>query len=321
MDISVLFRSALQAGGALGQAVLTNLETMVAHIQAWSNVEHNEDGTHLNVTATSLVSPAVTTLDAILNGNIHLTGSIDVTISGTVTNWAPTGYLTSDVWNVTVSGGTGIISGIAGGTAGRLLLMRLVGTGTVLQVLDHHAGSLAINRVAVPNGTLYSMGAGAGEARAVWFYHTGTEWVIVGPSTPTPYSPPLLEHVRFLRVALQTIPTTVFTLINWDSVAYSQGSFPEVGGVITCPAIGGYLVEGRVLFTNNVTGIRATDIYLNGVPVCEQQAVTNGQWMNVSQVVPITALTDTIQILTIQTSGGNLDVPANIATLNITRVW
>jgi hypothetical protein len=43
--------------------------------------------------------------------------------------------------------------------------------------------------------------------------------------------------------------------------------------------------------------------------------------MNVSQVVPIIALTDTIQLVTIQTSGGNLDVPANSTSLNITRLW
>jgi hypothetical protein len=54
MNLPVLFQSQLRAAGPIGGWVLKNLETLVTAITLWGEAEHNEDGTHKHVTASTL---------------------------------------------------------------------------------------------------------------------------------------------------------------------------------------------------------------------------------------------------------------------------
>jgi hypothetical protein len=53
MNLAVFARNQLQAAGEAGQAALRNLELMVSALRAWGGAEHNDDGTHGDVTATT----------------------------------------------------------------------------------------------------------------------------------------------------------------------------------------------------------------------------------------------------------------------------
>lgn len=54
MNLSVLFQSQLRAAGPLGGWVLKNLEHVTSALNGWGLGEHNEDGTHKDVTADSV---------------------------------------------------------------------------------------------------------------------------------------------------------------------------------------------------------------------------------------------------------------------------
>lgn len=55
MNLAVMLRAQLQNAGDLGVATLRNLEDMITNLTRWGAGEHNEDGTHAAVTATSAV--------------------------------------------------------------------------------------------------------------------------------------------------------------------------------------------------------------------------------------------------------------------------
>jgi hypothetical protein len=54
MNLAVMLRAQLQALGEGGSAVLRNLESMIAALTAWGDAEHNDDGTHSDVTAATV---------------------------------------------------------------------------------------------------------------------------------------------------------------------------------------------------------------------------------------------------------------------------
>lgn len=55
MNLAVMLRGPLQKAGELGRSVLTNLDDMVTKLTSWGLAEHNDDGSHANVTADSAV--------------------------------------------------------------------------------------------------------------------------------------------------------------------------------------------------------------------------------------------------------------------------
>lgn len=59
MNIALMVRNQLQAGGQLGAAVLRNFESLIAALTSWGDAEHNDDGTHSAITASSAVVDVV----------------------------------------------------------------------------------------------------------------------------------------------------------------------------------------------------------------------------------------------------------------------
>jgi hypothetical protein len=144
------------------------------------------------------------------------------------------------------------------------------------------------------------------------------------------------QQIRYRRVTDQSIPNNTTTVIDWNNVLFetgpTPGAFAEVAGAVTVPALGGYLCVGQVRFKSNATGVRVAGIRVtngngaNLVAWVEVNAVSGAETdLNFSQIVPVTALTDTIEVLVFQTSGGALDLDGtafpNLVSLTIARLF
>lgn len=55
MNLSINLRQQMQTLGSGGAAVLRNFEQWLQTLTSWGQAEHNEDGTHANVTATTAI--------------------------------------------------------------------------------------------------------------------------------------------------------------------------------------------------------------------------------------------------------------------------
>jgi hypothetical protein len=99
VNIGLKFRQELQAAvaslsgpmGAFAQSVLANFETIYTGLQTWFEVEHNEDGTHSDLTA------ATATVEGLVIGGRFRLGNI-------VTYTAPDPNATSRLDNLTTPG-------------------------------------------------------------------------------------------------------------------------------------------------------------------------------------------------------------------------
>jgi hypothetical protein len=66
VNLSLMFRSQLQAAGEIGVAVIRNLDSLIGNLTVWGQQEHKDDGTHGDVTADSLsVTPGVSALSKV----------------------------------------------------------------------------------------------------------------------------------------------------------------------------------------------------------------------------------------------------------------
>ena len=59
MKLGLHFKSLLEGAGPAGQAALKEFQNAYTVITRWNNKEHADDGTHTDVTATSLIVTAL----------------------------------------------------------------------------------------------------------------------------------------------------------------------------------------------------------------------------------------------------------------------
>lgn len=128
---------------------------------------------------------------------------------------------------------------------------------------------------------------------------------------------PSLATVPHARVSLsnsQTISDSALTAISWDNEQWDTDSMFDISSPtkITFPVAGLYGVTGGVRYDPSATGVRIARIRLNGSTVIADDARSTAGSAVRTSCVPSTqwrfAVGDYIELLTYQTSGGNLDV-------------
>jgi len=141
----------------------------------------------------------------------------------------------------------------------------------------------------------------------------------------------LLNPQRALlqRRAALTVPNNTTTQMTWDTVVFDVGGFwnPTFPGSIYIAVTGLYEVVVNISYTPNTTGLRQVQINRSGSlagNVGEVSIVapgTNTATVNFTYVAPLSA-GDTLEVWTIQTSGGNLDTapPERSPWISIRRV-
>jgi hypothetical protein len=176
----------------------------------WALEEHNQDGTHSDITADSIdVSGAITgdSIDvsgnAVIDGSLTVGGSLKSNITATVLS---NNLDVSGVTNISLPNTSLTVNGLSGGVAGQIVFMYGAGTNTAItfthanaggtqQFLNPNGGSLLINR--------YYGGA--------IMYCTGTYWISMAVASDRKRS------CRVTRSSTQSINTGGATSIEWNS--------------------------------------------------------------------------------------------------------
>lgn len=124
MNNALLFRSQMQSEVALGQAVIKNFESFIGTTNAWSQEEHNEDGTHGVVTATSLLTAFLQTTGKIKLGRVTYVAPTIIP-TGRIDNLMTPGLATASILKIRNTAAGITLTGIdaTGRTPGELLLV------------------------------------------------------------------------------------------------------------------------------------------------------------------------------------------------------
>lgn len=117
--------------------------------------------------------------------------------------------------------------------------------------------------------------------------------------------------------ATQTIPNATSTAITFNSESADTDTMHSTTtntSRLTCNTAGLYLIEGNVRYTSGATGLRETEIYLNGLagkiiaimsmPVGATPAIITLK----ASVIYQLAVNDYVEVFAYQSSGGNLTV-------------
>ena len=149
MWIGLNWRNVLEGGGVLGNAVIKEFESLIARVSAWSNVEHDDDGTHTNITAQSVTVTAASIDYAInvisglsaLGGGVAFSGVITPDqITSNQNNYDPTGLEGAFCMRLSTDASRNITGMLPPPpAAGRLVLIVNIGSNDV--VLQHENAS------------------------------------------------------------------------------------------------------------------------------------------------------------------------------------
>jgi hypothetical protein len=182
MNIGFSMRSAFEGavrdvrGGAsaLAAACLSNFEDLINALQTWGQVEHNEDGTHGDVTADSITVAGLASVGRLRLAMVTYTDP--VALGGVANDVSPAGLASAGCLRIEPTAAGLIITGISGvGFAPGDLLLVVVADESLapkdVYLRTEDAGSVAANRFA---HTTASPGGGATAdvkidgARGVW---------------------------------------------------------------------------------------------------------------------------------------------------------
>lgn len=94
--------------------------------------------------------------------------------AGNNNNWAPTGFATTTIIRVTCAGGGSTLTGIAGGVAGRIIVLTNLVGADPLTISEEDAASTAANRFWSPSGASASYNL---TSRAFIYDGTASRWV------------------------------------------------------------------------------------------------------------------------------------------------
>ena len=134
---------------------------------------------HITVTPATLTTLA-TAVD--ISGTLFLTSIITPTSTGAEDNWNPTGLSTATVIRVNCAGPAQTeISGIVGGTSGRILILINVGT-FIMHLLDEDGGSTAANQILHGQD---SFEVEPHESATLWYDGTSSRWRVIAVGTST----------------------------------------------------------------------------------------------------------------------------------------
>ncbi len=105
------------------------------------------------------------------DGAVYDTGNIDAgTITGTLHDWAPTGFATASV--ITFESNNAFITGIAGGTEGRIITLINHYDSSSLTIKHANTGSVAANRILLASATDQLIRSTTGQSAVRLIYST-----------------------------------------------------------------------------------------------------------------------------------------------------
>lgn len=192
MNIGLNFRHEL---AAVNPAVLKELEALISSLAAWSAAEHNDEGEHGAVTATSLVvtAPRKDTAINVLTGMLKFGGGLagsraltPDTLTANVNDWSPPNIQDAFIVRVQADA-VRTISGIQDGKrllpmAGRMLLLfnagsygvQLTHEDTLSQANFRFRLSGSVNHTIPPN-----------ECLLVYYDATAARWIVIASTSGT----------------------------------------------------------------------------------------------------------------------------------------
>lgn len=107
MKIGLNWRNVLSGAGDLGVAVMREFDSLMDALRLWGGKQHNDDGTHGDVTCTSLVSQGFLSAQRLRLGPPI---TVNVTVDGTVV--MPAATLPPGIIQITLTSGTKRIDGL-----------------------------------------------------------------------------------------------------------------------------------------------------------------------------------------------------------------
>jgi len=130
-------------------------------------------------------------------------------------------------------------------------------------------------------------------------------------------------YCRLYQVAGPTLLTSTFSLFDWDAEHSDKHNMHDNiinPSRITITITGIYSCLARIRFVNNTTGIRETEIYLNGTATTAKIVGINTQPANSgTALTTVTAVCkmllvpgDYLEVMGFQNSGGNLATEGGI---------
>jgi hypothetical protein len=162
-------------GGELGP-VQREMDLSHAVISSWVNKEHNADGTHADVTMTSLLNPGQTDFGGpwfIPNANVvtpaQLTANTD--------NFQPTDIDIAIVLRLSTDASRNL-TGIYNGETDRNRWLLIINVGNFDLVLKHNVTSTSAYRFANPGGADVTLNTG--DSVKVFYDASSTSWRVIG---------------------------------------------------------------------------------------------------------------------------------------------
>lgn len=124
-----------------------------------------------------------------------------------------------------------------------------------------------------------------------------------------------IEGARVYEAFLQTIPDSAFTVITFSSESYDTDNIHSLvanTGRLTCQTDGKYAIIGVVAFVHNINGLRALELYLNGVTRIDYEGNRLGNtWQDIAVLRVSTqyhfVVGDYVELRVWQNRGGNLN--------------
>jgi hypothetical protein len=133
-------------------------------------------------------------------------------------------------------------------------------------------------------------------------------------------------RAQVFNSAAQSVNNATFTGMTFDSEQYDSdtihnpGSFPTR---FTPQTPGLYAVSGQISWSSNVTGVRLSVLYLNGVAVAQNDIPTGSGNLDVQVAKEIycNGSTDYLELVGWQNSGAALNVVAGLANTWFSCRW
>jgi hypothetical protein len=162
-------------GGELGP-VQRELDISHAVIASWVNKEHKAEGTHADVTTTSLLNTGQTDFGGpwfVPNANVITPAQI----AANTNNYQPTDIDTALVLRVSTDASRNL-TGIYNGATDRNRWLLIINVGNFDVVLKHNVTSTSAYRFACPGGADLTLNS----ADSAWVFYdaSSTSWRVVG---------------------------------------------------------------------------------------------------------------------------------------------
>lgn len=182
-----------------------------------------------------MTTQALTKVDGLVNNGSNTFGGAAIispsAIGGTVADYAPTGFASATMILQNTSSGVNM-SGLAGGTSGRVLIMCNTGANGI-NLQNENAGSTASNRFRALSADNVQLAGIANGNSCAWLFYDSvvSRWRVVSINTSVN-----LATISFQAISINAAST--FSATITQSGTYNLGQALNLTGVISPTALG-----------------------------------------------------------------------------------